>query len=107
MPLRRTIPALLTRIETGPTLSAICFASASHSPRLATSSPQALCLAAGIADFLRRFRRRRLVDIEQHDARPFAGKAGRDRASDAAACAGDDRGMVLEKGHGVFPRCFL
>ena len=38
MPLRRTMPALLTRIETCPTLSAICFAIATQSSRLATSS---------------------------------------------------------------------
>ena len=31
---------------------------------------ETLRLAAGIADFLRRFRRRRLVDIEQHDRAP-------------------------------------
>ena len=38
MPLRRAMPALLTRIETGPTLSATCFAIATQSSRLVTSS---------------------------------------------------------------------
>ena len=38
MPLRRAMPALLTRIETGPTLSATCLAIAMQSSRLVTSS---------------------------------------------------------------------
>ena len=38
MPLRRAMPALLTRIETCPTLSAICLAIATQASRLVTSS---------------------------------------------------------------------
>ena len=38
MPLRRAMPALLTRIETCPTVSAIFFATATQSSRLVTSS---------------------------------------------------------------------
>src|SRR4029453_11422148 len=37
MPLRRAMPALLTRIDTCPTLSAICLATAMQSSRLVTS----------------------------------------------------------------------
>ena len=59
--------------------------------------------SAGVADFLRGFRRRLLVPVEQHDARALAGVADRDRAADAGACAGDDGDVILEKGHGAFP----
>ena len=105
MPLRRAMPALLTRIETCPTLSAICFAIATQSSRLVDVERKALGLAAGVADFLRGFRRRLLVHVEQHDPRALAGVAVRDRAPDAGACAGDDGDMILEKGHGRF-LCF-
>ena len=103
MPLRRAMPALLTRIETCPTLSAICLATATQSSRLVDVERETLRLAAGIADFLRRFGRRLLVDVEQHHLRALAGIADRDRAADAGACAGDDRDVILEKGHGGFP----
>ena len=66
---------------------------------------EAFGLAAGVADFLRRFGRRLLVHVEQHHARALAGIAVRDRAPDAGACAGDDRDVILEKGHGGF-LCF-
>jgi len=66
---------------------------------------KALGLAAGVADFLRRIGRRLLVHVEQHHSRAFAGVAFRDRAPDAGAGAGDDRDVVLEKGHGSF-LCF-
>jgi hypothetical protein len=62
---------------------------------------EGLRLAAAIANFPRGFACRLLVDVEQHHARALAGIAGRNRAPDAGACAGDDRDMVLEKGHGV------
>jgi hypothetical protein len=62
-------------------------------------------LAAGVADFLRRLGRGLLVPIEQHDPRALAGIAGRNRAPDAGACAGDDGDVILEKGHGAF-LCF-
>ena len=61
---------------------------------------EAVGLAAGVADLLRGLSRRLLVPVEQNDARTFAGVADRDGASDAGACAGDDRDMILEKGHG-------
>ena len=72
-----------------------------QSSRLVTSSAKALRLAAGVADLLRRLGRGLLVDVEQHDLRALAGVAERDRAPDAGACAGDDRDVILEKGHGV------
>jgi hypothetical protein len=58
-------------------------------------------LAAAIANLPRGFARRLLIDVEQHHARALARIAGRNRAPDAASCAGDDRDMVLEKGHGA------
>ena len=64
---------------------------------------KAFGLAAGIADFLRGLGRRLLIPVEQHDARPLAGIAERDRAPDAGARTGDDGDMILEKGHGAFP----
>ena len=64
---------------------------------------KALRLAAGVADFLRGFRRGLLVPVEQHDPRALARIAVRDRAPDAGACAGDDSDMILEKGHAAFP----
>ena len=69
MPLRRAMPALLTRIETWPTLSANCLAIAMQSSRLVDVERKALGLAAGIADFLRRLGRRLLVHVEHDDAR--------------------------------------
>ena len=59
--------------------------------------------AAGVADFLRGFRRRLLVPVEQHDACALAGVADRDGAPDAGACTGDDGDVILEKGHAAFP----
>jgi hypothetical protein len=59
-------------------------------------------LAAAIANLLRGFARRLLVDVEQHHARALARIAGCDRAPDAGACAGDDRDVVFEKGHERF-----
>ena len=64
---------------------------------------KALGLAAGVADFLRGFRRGFLVHVEQHDPRALAGISVRDRAPDAGACAGDDGDMIFEKGHAAFP----
>ena len=64
---------------------------------------KAFGLAAGVADFLRRFRRRLLVPVEQHDPRALARIAVRDRAPDAGACTGDDGDVILEKGHAAFP----
>ena len=107
MPLRRAMPALLTRIETGPTCSAIAFGDRDAILALGDVERETLGLAAGIADFLRRLGRRLLVDVEQHDLRALAGIAGRDRAPDAGACAGDDGDVVLEKGHGWFPLLVL
>ncbi len=101
MPLRRAMPALLTRIETCPTLSATCFAIATQSSRSGDVERKTLGLAAGVADLLRRLRRRLLVDVEQHHPRALARIAERDGAPDAGAGAGDDRDMVPEKGHGV------
>src|SRR5262249_26068745 len=51
---------------------------------------KALRAAASVADLLRGLRRRRLVDVEQHDARALARKAGGDRAADAGGGARDD-----------------
>ena len=68
---------------------------------------QALGLAAGVADFLCHVGRRLLVDVEQHDPRALARIAVRDRAPDAGACAGDDRDVILEKGHGRGSSVFL
>src|SRR5439155_25025911 len=64
---------------------------------------KALGLAAGVADFLRDIGRCLLVHVRYHHPRAFAGIAVRDRAPDAGAGTGDDRDMILEKGHGAFP----
>ena len=63
---------------------------------------EAVGLAAGAFDLLRRFRCRCGVDIERHHARAFAGITQRDGAADAAACTGDDGNVVLKQGHDCF-----
>ena len=57
-------------------------------------------LPAAKADLLRRLGRRFLVDIEHDDPRALAGITQRDRASDAGACAGDDRDVGRKQRHG-------
>ena len=98
MPLRRAMPALLTRMETGPMVSAICFAIAAQAARSVTSSaklstvpPASLTSLAVSAGACR-------VDIERDHPRALAGIADRDRAADAGAGAGDDCDVVLEAG---------
>ena len=51
MPLRRAMPALLTRIETCPTVSAIFFATATQSSRLVTSSTELSALPPACRGF--------------------------------------------------------
>src|SRR3954451_8738256 len=64
--LRRVIPALLTRIETCPTSSATCLASAKQSSRLVTSSAKLAALPPDLRIPLGGFRDRVGVDVEQH-----------------------------------------
>src|SRR5262249_14382863 len=63
---------------------------------------KALRAAARLADLLRGLRRRRRLDVEQHDARALTRQARGDRAADAGGGARDDGDVTLEKGHGVF-----
>ena len=83
MPLRRAMPALLTRIETCPTLSAICLAIATQSSRLVTSSTKLSALPPASRISCAALGRRLLVHVEQHDPRALARIAERDRAPDA------------------------
>jgi len=106
MPLRRAMPALLTRTETCPILSAIFLATATQSSRRVTSRAKLSALPPASREFQRRLGRGFLVHIEQHHPRGLAGIAERDRAPDAGACAGDDSNVVLEKGHGRGFLCF-
>jgi hypothetical protein len=109
MPLRRAIPALLTRIETGPTFFGDLFGDSDAVVTLGDVEEIAHRLAAGIFDFFCHIGCRRLVRVEQHHACAFAGIAVRNRAPDAGACAGDDSDVILEKWHGSFLDvcCFL
>ena len=108
MPLRRAMPALLTRIETGRPCRRPASPSRRQSSRRVTSSAKAVRLAAGLADLFRGLGGRFLVHVEQHDARALACIARRDRAADAGAGAGDDGDVILQKGHGVsFWFCLL
>jgi hypothetical protein len=64
---------------------------------------EAFCLAAKLANFLRRFFGGFFVHVEQHDLRALAGITERDRAPDPRTCTGDDGDVILEKaGHGCF-----
>ena len=82
------------------------FAALTMNQQLGLSASQ-FGLAAGMTDFLRGLGGRLLVDVEQHRVRALAGITERDRAPDAGAGAGDDRDMVLEKGHGRFLMLFV
>src|SRR3954452_896075 len=102
MPLRRAMPALLTRIETSPTLSATCFAIAMQSSRLVTSSEKLSALPPASRISFAVSRRSLAVDIEHHQPCALAGIAGGDRTADAGASAGDGGDVVGEQGHGDF-----
>ena len=98
--LRRLMPALLTRIETCPTCSAIFSATAMQSSRRVTSSAKLSAWPPASADFLGSLAGRLRVDVEQRHLRALAGIAERDRAADPGSRAGDDGDVILEQGHG-------
>jgi len=83
MPLRRAMPALLTRIVTGPTFSAMRFAIAHASSRRVTSSAKLSALPPASANLPGGLGGRCLVHVEQHHARALACVAERDGAPDA------------------------
>ena len=103
MPLRRAMPALLTRIETCPTLSATFLAIAMQSSRLVTSSAKLSALPPASRISLATSAAAFSFMSSMHDPRALAGIAVRDRAPDAGACAGDDRDVVVREGAWRFP----
>ena len=106
--LRRVMPALLTRIETCPTLSATCLGQRKAIVTLRHIQRKALGLAAGLADLLGGLRDRVGIDVEQHHLRPLARIAGGDRPADAGTGARDDSDVVCEQCHDIFlPISFL
>ncbi len=91
------MPALLTRIETAPSFFADLRGDGAAGRVIGHVERKILRLAARIADFGGRARRRLAVDVERCDLRSFAGKSNRDRAADPGARAGDRRDVVLQE----------
>ena len=104
MALRRAMPALLTRIEIGPSLAATSPATARQALASVTSSGKAIALKPSASISAAVFLRRLGVDVEHGEAGALARKAQRDGAADAGARAGDGGDVGGEEGrHGVAP----
>ena len=92
-------PALFTSTSIGPSLASAAATAASTLARSVMSQAERLGGAAagsdGGGDLLGGVE----IEVENGDARAFAGEPAAGRAADAAAAAGDDDGLVVETLH--------